>query len=73
MEFLHRYRQLIFDYHDVCSKLKFDIGPKNVIEHKVVLNSQDPIHVRQFWIPFEHRQTIYYWVNELLKKGAIYK
>ena len=48
MEFLHRYQQLIFDYHDVCSKSKFDIGRTNIIEHKVVLNSQDPVHVRQF-------------------------
>ena len=71
MEYLHRYQQLIFDYHDVCSKSKFDIGRTNVIEHKVVLNSQDPIHLRQFRIPFEHRQTIYDWVDELLKKGAI--
>ena len=54
MEFLHQ--QLIFDYHDVCSKSKFDIGRTDVLEHKVVLNSQDPIHVRQFRIPFEHRQ-----------------
>ena len=71
MEYLHRYQQLIFDYHNVCSKSKFDIGRTNVIEHKVVLNSQDPIHLRQFRIPFEHRQTIYDWVDELLKKGAI--
>ena len=37
MEFFHRYQQLIFDYHDVCSKSKFDIGRTNIIEHKVVL------------------------------------
>ena len=55
MEFLHLYQQLIFDYHDVCSKSKYDIGRTEVIEHKVVLNSPDPIHVRQFRIPFEHR------------------
>ena len=33
MEFLHRYQQFIFDYHDVCSKSKFDIGRTNVREH----------------------------------------
>ena len=72
MEFLHRYQQLIFDYHDVCSKSKFDIGCTYVIEHKVMLNSPDPINVRQqVQIPFEHRQTIYDWVDKLLKKGAI--
>ena len=53
-----RYVDLLIMYHDTCSKLKFDIGRTNVIEHKVVLNSEDPIHIRQFRIPFEHRQTI---------------
>ena len=43
----------------------------DVIEHKVVPNSPDPIHVRKFRIPFAHRQTIYDWVEDLLKKGAI--
>ena len=71
MEFLHRYQQLIFDYHDICSKPKFDIGQTDVIEHKVVLNSPDPINVCQFRIPFEHRLTIYDWVDELLNKCAI--
>ena len=28
-------------------------------------------HIRQFRIPLEHRQSIYDWVDELLKKGAI--
>ena len=42
-----------------------------MFEIKVSLTSEDPIHVRQFRIPFEHRQTICDWVDELLKKGAI--
>ena len=37
----------------------------------VTMKSEDPIHIRQFCIPLEHRQTIYDWVDELLKKGAI--
>ena len=66
-EFKDRYRALIMSYHDVCSKSKFDIGRTVVIEHKVVLNTEDPIHVRQFRILFEHRETIYNWVDELLR------
>ena len=31
MEFLHRYQHVIFDYHDICLKSKFDIGGTNVI------------------------------------------
>ena len=42
-----------------------------MIEHKVVLNTENPIHIGQFRISFEHRETIYNWVDELLRKGAI--
>ena len=62
---------LILDFHDVCSKSKFDIGRTDMIEPRVVLNTENPIHIRQFRIPFEHRETIYNWVDELLRKGAI--
>ena len=41
-----------------------------MIEHKVHMKTKDPIHIRQFRIPLEHRQTIYDWVDKLLK-GAI--
>ena len=70
-EFKSQYRELMFSYHDLCSKSKFDIGQTDVIEHKVVLNYESPIHIRQFRILFEHRDTIYSWVDELLGKGAI--
>ena len=70
-EFFEKYKSLLLDYHDVCSKSSFDLGFTDVVQHKVSLTSEDPIHVRQFWIPFEHCQTIYDWVDELLKKVAI--
>ena len=64
----NQYLDLCLRYHDVFSKSKFDIGRTDVIEH---MKSEDPIHIRQFRIPLEHRQTIYDLVDELLKKGAI--
>ena len=70
-EFFEKYKNLLLDYHNVCLKLSFDVGVTDVVQHKVSLTSEDPIHVRQFRIPFEHCQTIYDWVDELLKKGAI--
>ena len=70
-EIQQKYVDLLIMYHDTCSKTKFYICRTNVIEHKVVLNNEDPIHIRQFRIPFEHRKTIYDWIDELLKKGAI--
>ena len=70
-EFFEKYKSLLLDYHDVCSKSSFDLGFTDIVQNKVSFTSEDPIHVRQFRIPFEHRQTIYDWVDELLKKGAI--
>ena len=70
-EWKARYIDLIVRFHDVCSKGKFDLGRTDVIEHKVSMKTEEPIHTRQFRIPLEHRQTIYDWVDELLKKGAI--
>ena len=52
-----QYWDLCLRYHDVFSKSKFDIGRTDVIEHKVTMKSEDPIHIRQFRIPLEHRQT----------------
>jgi len=70
-DFYERYKDLCYKYHDVFSKSKFDLGWTDVVEHKVNMKNEDPIHVRQFRIPLEHRQTIYDWVDELLSKGAI--
>ena len=69
-EFFEKYKKLLLDYHDVFSKSSFDLGFTDVVQHKVTLTAEDPIHVRQFWIPFEHCQTNYDWVDELLKKRA---
>ena len=44
----HRYKDLCLKYHDVFSKSKFDLGRTDVVEHKVTLKSEDPIHVCQF-------------------------
>ena len=44
----HRYKDLCLRYHDVFSRSKFDLGRTDVVEHKVTLKSEDPIHVRQF-------------------------
>ena len=55
----------------MISKSKFDLGWTDVVEHKIDLTDDDPVHICQFRIPLEHRQIIYDWVDELLKKGAI--
>ena len=62
-EWKAKYMDIIVAFHDVCSKGKFDLGRTDVIEHKVSMKTEEPIHIRQFRIPLEHRQTIYDWVD----------
>ena len=52
------YRPLLYKYHDVISKRKFDLGWTDVVEHKIDLTDDDPV-------PLEHRQTIYDWVKKV--------
>ena len=42
-EFFEKYKNLLLDYHDVCSKSSFDLGFTDVVQHKVSLTSEDPI------------------------------
>jgi hypothetical protein len=66
-----RYRELIMQYHDVISKDKFDLGRASVIKHKIKMRDGQPLHARQFRIPFAHEDTIFDYVDELLRRGAI--
>ena len=65
------YKDLLLRYHDVISTDKFDLGWTDVIQHKIHMKDQVPVHSRQFRIPFEHEETVHQYVRELLKKGAI--
>jgi hypothetical protein len=58
-------------YHDVISKDKFDLGRASVIKHKIKMRDGQPLHARQFRIPFAHKETIFDYVDELLRRGAI--
>jgi hypothetical protein len=66
-----RYRELIMQYQDVISKDKFDLGRASVIKHKIKMRDGQPLHARQFRISFAHVETIFDYVDELLRRGAI--
>ena len=40
------YREMLYRYHDVISKGKFDLGWTDVVEHKIDLTDDDPVHIR---------------------------
>jgi hypothetical protein len=42
-----------------------------VIKHKIKMRDGQPLHARQFRIPFAHEETIFDYVDELLRRGAI--
>jgi hypothetical protein len=58
-------------YHDVILKDKFDLGRASVIKHKIKMRDGQPLHARQFRILFAHEETIFDYVDELLRQGAI--
>jgi hypothetical protein len=66
-----RYKELIMQYHDVISKDKYDQGRASVIKHKIKMREGQPLHARQFRISFANEETIFDYVEELLRRVAI--
>ena len=66
-----QYKKLFCQYNDVCSRGKFDLGFSDIIEHKIVMKDEVPVHARQFRVPFAHEDVLNSYVEELLRLGAI--
>ena len=66
-----KFEDLIVDYHDVCSRTKYDLGRASVIKHSIRMKDDVPTHARQFPIPLAHQEYVREYVDELLKQGAI--
>ena len=50
----------------MCSRSKFDLGFSNMIEHKIVMRDNEPVHARQFRVPFAHEEVLHGYIKELL-------
>ena len=66
-----RYWALVDSYHDIFSDSEDDLGHTTSIEHDIKLKSEDPIHIKQFRIPFSQRQFIENKVNHLVKQKVL--
>ena len=55
----------------MCSQEKLDLGFTDVVEHKIVMRSKEPVHARQFRVPFAHEGVLHGYIEELLRLGAI--
>ena len=66
-----QYWALVDAFHDIFSDSEDDLGHTNTIEHNIKLKSNDPIHIKQFRIPFSQRQFIENKVNHLVKQNVL--
>ena len=49
------YMKLIYKHHEAIAENEFDIGTCDVVKHDIHLKHKNPVHVKQYCIPFAHR------------------
>jgi hypothetical protein len=70
-EFIGRYEELLLRHHKAFSLDKSDLGYCDLIEHKLVMKTPEPVFVKQFKIPEAHQHYLHEQVQEWLKLGII--
>jgi transposase InsO family protein len=70
-EWRHQFLQLIYEFHDVISDNATDLGRTAIISHEIRLKAPNPVHLKQFRIPWEHQQCVNDYVDKLLEKKCI--
>ena len=66
-----KFLQLLHKHHRVFSKDKSDLGRADLIQHEIILKSEEPVYVKQFKIPDTHHDYLQTQVKEWLKLGII--
>ena len=57
--------------HEAFSEGPFDLGYSDEVSLRIRMRHDEPVHVKQFPIPWAHREKIDTCIQELLKKGCI--
>ena len=70
-EYQKLYWQLIDEFQDVFSETETDLGLTPTLKHSIKLDTERPVHVKQFTIPFSQRPFIKQKVKDLLVQGII--
>jgi hypothetical protein len=70
-EWRSRFLALILEFHDVISNDSTDLGRTDVISHEVRLKNPQPVHQKQFRIPWDHQSCVNDYVDKLLEKRCI--
>ena len=65
-EYRKRYEDLFLKYHDVFSKDEYDLGWTDKVSHRIKLKHDQPIHTKQFCIPYPHQEILKEFVADML-------
>ena len=66
-----KFLQTLIKHHNVFSKDKGDLGRTDLIQHEIILKTQEPVYVKQFKIPDTHHDYLQSQVKEWLKLGIV--
>ena len=70
-EYRKRYEDLFSKYHDVFSKDEYDLGWTDKVSHRIKLKHDQPIHTKQFSIPYPHQEILKEFVADMLDRKLI--
>ena len=65
------YLALLYKCHQALAANEYDIGKSDAVTHKINLKTNEPVHFKQFRIPFAHQDFLMQQVKELQKKQVI--
>ena len=65
------YLDLCMKYESCFSEHDADLGLTETIKHDIKMKTEDPIHIKQFRIPYSQRSFIEKKVNTLVELGVI--
>ena len=63
--------EIIMRQHEAFSAGPFDLGYSDAVSLSVRMKTVEPIHTKQFPIPWAHREKMDEYVRELLAKGCV--
>ena len=70
-EYRKRYEDLFLKYHDIFSKDEYDLGWTDKVSHRIKLKHDQPIHTKQFRIPYPHQEVLKEFVADKLDRKLI--
>ena len=70
-EWEEAYKAVLYEFHDVFSRDKNDLGVATGLKHEIQVNTKEPVYRKQFKIPDAHREIMEKQVKEWLSLGVV--